>query len=80
MKNKYEIFINIIKMNTDKKKLKIKDDIKKKQILKMDTKNEMQARKDILKNEIKGKSKNRNAFNCKMMVNDKQLKRIYNFL
>ena len=65
MKNKYEIFINIIKMNTDKKKLKIKDDIKKKQILKMDTKNEMQALKNIIKNERNVKSKNSTAFNIK---------------
>ena len=65
MKNKYEIFINIIQMNTDKKILKLIDDIKKKQILKMDTKIEMQALKNILKNEINVKSKNRNAFNFK---------------
>ena len=52
-------------MNTDKKILKLIDDIKKKQILKMDTKIEMQALKNILKNEINVKSKNRNAFNFK---------------
>ena len=52
-------------MNTDKKILKLIDDIKKKQILKMDTKIEVQALKNILENELNVKRKNRNAFNLK---------------